>query len=371
MKKNILYLINTPDIKGGGEISLLNLLKKLDKKIYNPIVACPSEGDMSLAIRDMNIDVEIVSMRRLRSLNLYSLVTGVLKLIRIINAHKIDVIHANGSRCMIYGGIAGKIKRIPVIWHVRIVEKDNLLDRILSMLADRIIVISNSVRDRFNWLKKKEKINVIYNGIDIDDFTRDINTDKIRKELSIAEAEIVIGTVGQLISMKGHKYLIEAAKIVLEKIKNVKFIITGSSQGNNSYEMELKNMVKNYSLEDKIIFTGYQKDIKNIIALIDIFVFSAFGEGFGRVLIEAMALQKPIVAANSGGIPEIVVDGKTGLLVPEKDPQSIASAVIMLINEKDTRDRMGRAGRKRVEERFAIERHTRDVENLYSEVLKG
>ena len=238
-------------------------------------------------------------------------------------------------------------------------------------MADRIIVISNSVRDRFNWLKNREKISVIYNGIDIDDFSRDINTDKIRKELSITEDEIVIGTVGQLIPMKGHKYFIEAAKIVLEKIKNVKFIITGSSQENSSYEMELKNMVKNYNLEDKIIFTGYRKDIKNIIALMDIFVFSAVGEGFGRVLIEAMVLQKPIVAANSGGIPEIVVDGKTGLLVPENDPHSIASAVIMLINEKDTRDRMGRAGRKRVEEMFTIERHTRDIENLYSEVLKG
>lgn len=371
MKKNILYLINTPDIKGGGEISLLNLLKKIDKKSYNPIVVCPSEGGMSLAIRDMNIYVEIVPMKRLRYLNLYSLISGVWRLIEVINRYKIDIIHANGSRCMIYGGIAGKIKRIPVIWHVRIIEKDNLLDRILSKLADRIIVISNSVRDRFNWLKNREKISVIYNGIDIDDFSRDINTDKIRKELSITEDEIVIGTVGQLIPMKGHKYFIEAAKIVLEKIKNVKFIITGSSQENSSYEMELKNMVKNYNLEDKIIFTGYRKDIKNIIALMDIFVFSAVGEGFGRVLIEAMVLQKPIVAANSGGIPEIVVDGKTGLLVPENDPHSIASAVIMLINEKDTRDRMGRAGRKRVEEMFTIERHTRDIENLYSEVLKG
>jgi len=369
MKKNILYLINTPDIKGGGEISLLNLLKKINKKIYNPIVACPSEGSMSLAIRDMNIDVEIVSMRRLRYFNLYFLVTGVLKLIRIINAHKIDVIHANGSRCMIYGGIAGKIKRIPVIWHVRIVEKDNLLDRILSKLADRIIVISNSVRDRFNWLKNREKISVIYNGIDIDDFTRNINTDKIRKKLSITETEIVIGTVGQLIPMKGHKYFIEAAKIVLEKVKNIKFLIVGGSQEDNSYEMELKNMVKNYGLEDKIIFTGYRKDIKNIIALIDIFVFSAVGEGFGRVLIEAMALQKPVVASNSGGIPEIVVDGETGILVPERDSLSIASAIIKLINEKGMRYKMGIAGRKRVEERFTIERHVKGIEGEYSKIL--
>ena len=169
--------------------------------------------------------------------------------------------------------------------------------------------------------------------------------------------------------MKGHKYLIEAAKIVLGKIKNVKFIITGSSQGNNGHEMELKNMVKNYGLEDKIIFTGYRKDIKNIIALMDIFVFSAVGEGFGRVLIEAMALQKPIVAANSGGIPEIVVDGKTGILVPERDLLSIASAIIKLINEKDIRVKMGMAGRKRVEEMFTIERHVKGIEGEYYKIL--
>jgi glycosyltransferase involved in cell wall biosynthesis len=371
VRKNILYLINTPHIKGGGEISLLNLLKKIDRKSYNPIAVCPSEGGMSSAIKDMNIPVEIVSMKRLRYFNLYSLVAGVRKLIQIINAQDIGIIHANGSRCMIYGGIAGRIKRIPVIWHVRIVERDNLLDRILSILADRIIVISNSVRNRFNWFNNKEKISVIYNGIDINDFVRYINVAQARKELSIAENDVVIGTVGQFIPMKGHGYFIEAAKIILEKVKNVKFIIGGGSQEDNSHEMELKNLVADYGIGDKLIFTGYRKDIKNIIALMDIFVFSAIGEGFGRVLIEAMALQKPVVAANSGGVPEIVVNGETGILVTEKDPLSMASAIIRLINERDAREKMGMAGKKRVEEMFTIERHTREIENLYSEVLKG
>ncbi|MBI3600790.1 MAG: glycosyltransferase family 4 protein [Nitrospinae bacterium] len=383
MKKNILYLINTPDIKGGGEISLLNLLNKLDKNLYNPVAVCPGEGLMSSEIKKIGINAEIIPMRQLRYLNIGSFIRGVWSIIGVINNYKIDLIHANGSRCMIYGGIAGRLKGIPVIWHVRIVEKDSVLDRFLSILSDRIIVISNSVKNRFNYLKNKHKISIVYNGVDVDDFDPDkISRDSVRSEFSITADEIIIGTISQFIQMKGLEFFIEAAKFVLEYIKslpfqrgglgwgNIRFLIVGKRVGDDAYERKLKGLVKDLGIENKVIFTGYRNDIKNVIASMDIFVLASMGEGFGRVLIEAMALKKPVVAAKSGGIPEIVSDGETGILVPERDSLEIASAVIRLIKERDLRERMGLAGRKRVEEMFTIERHAREIESQYSKILE-
>jgi glycosyltransferase involved in cell wall biosynthesis len=322
---------------------------------------------MSLEIRKMGINVEIIPMRRLRYFNISSLISGVWKILKNINNYEIDLIHANGSRCMIYGGIAGRLKGIPVIWHVRIVERDRLLDRFLAGLASRIIVISNSVNNRFIYLKNKEKIRVVYNGVDISDFTPDeASGGSIRSEFSIGAEEIIIGTISQFIPMKGLEFFIEAAKFVVEKVNNVKFLIVGKRVGDDTYERKLKGLVKDLGIENKVIFTGYRNDIKNVIASMDIFVLASIGEGFGRVLIEAMALKKPIVAAKSGGIPEIVSDGETGILVPEKDSLEIASAVIKLIKEKDLGERMGLAGRKRVEEMFTIERHAREIEKQYA-----
>ncbi|MEK6589490.1 MAG: glycosyltransferase, partial [Nitrospinota bacterium] len=124
MKKNILFLMNSPDVRGGGELSILSLLKRIDRDRYNIIAVSPGEGMMSLKIREIGISVEIIPMKRLRYLNIISLLNGISRLLRVIHIHRIDLIHANGSRCMIYGGLTGMIKRIPVIWHVRIVEMD-------------------------------------------------------------------------------------------------------------------------------------------------------------------------------------------------------------------------------------------------------
>ncbi|MBI4379135.1 MAG: glycosyltransferase family 4 protein [Nitrospinae bacterium] len=369
MKKNIRFILNSPDVRGGGELSILSLLKRIDRDHYNIIAVSPGEGMMSLKIREMGISVEIIPMKRLRYLNIISLLYGISRLLRVIHIHRIDLIHANGSRCMIYGGLTGMIKRIPVIWHVRIAEMDRVLDRFLSLLATKIIVISNSVKDRFKCLRNKDKIEIIYNGIDIDDFNSDINYKDFKKEFSIPINDTVVGTVSQFIPMKGIEFFIEAAKFILERVGNVKFMIAGKGVGNNGYEKWLKKMARDFSIEHEVIFTGYRDDIKSMIASFDIFVLASIGEAFGRVLIEAMALKKPVVATKSGGIPEIVVDGETGILVPVKDSKAIATAVMRLITEKETRDKMGKAGRKRVEEMFNIERHVKEIEAQYLRIM--
>ena len=366
---NVLYLTNSGDIVGGGQISLINLLKYLNRSRFLPLVVCPTEGKLAMTVRHMGIQVVIIAMGRLRHLNLLSLAVGVRKIIKLVKDRRIDIIHANGSRCMIYGGIAAKICRVPVVWHVRIIESDSWLDKFLTFFSKRIIVISRAVKKRFSWLKNQEKIELIPNGVDLNIYRPEETGKNVRMEYSLGNARVV-GIVGQLILKKGHKNFINASKIVSDAYQDVKFLIVGEDIiRNGKYREELEGLVRSLKLDDKIIFTGYRQDIPQVISVFDIFALSSLTEPFGRVLIEAMAMSKPVVATNVGGVPEIVKDGITGILVPPNDPNSMAEAIIHLLKNKEKAYKMGLAGRKRVEEHFSIEINVRKTEELYQEIL--
>ena len=161
-----MYLANSGVIIGGGQISLLELLKGLNHEKISPYVVCPSEGNLVHELNKIRINPQIIEMETLRKGNIVSWIKTIKKLIRIINEEKIDLIHSNGSRPTIYGGIASKIKKIPLIWHVRIEDTDKWVDKVLALFATRILVVSKAVRGRFSWIENK--ITVVYNGIDLE-----------------------------------------------------------------------------------------------------------------------------------------------------------------------------------------------------------
>ena len=363
---NILYLANSGEIFGGGQISLLGLIKGLNRKRFHPLVVCPTGGSLVDELKRLGIETEIIKMKTLRRLNIFSWMKTINKLFRLIKERKIDLIHSNGSRPTIYGSIAAKLSKAPLIWHVRIANRDRLLDKLLARLATKIVVISKAVGKRFNWLKDKEnKVIVVYNGIDLERFNPTINGEKIREEFHLSPEIPLIGIVGRLDWYKGHQYFLQAAKEVTGTIPEARFLIIGDGE----YRKRLENLRKELDLDKKVIFTGNRRDIPQILASLNIFVLSSVSEGFGRSVAEAMACEKAVVATKVGGLPEVVEDRITGRLVPPKNPSALAEAIVNLLKDKKKAKEMGRAGQKRVEELFSIKKNVRKTEELYEKIL--
>jgi glycosyltransferase involved in cell wall biosynthesis len=216
--------------------------------------------------------------------------------------------------------------------------------------------------------KKNKKLVVIHNGVSIDSFNQTISTSTIKNELKLNNT-IIVGTVGQLLPLKGQDIFIEAAAQIIPQCSvPVKFLICG--RGTPEYETILKKKVTNNNLSDSVIFTGFRSDIPQLMACLDIFALaSTYREGLSRVIIEAMASAKPVVAFDTGGNREAVETGFTGMLVPPGDTGLFAAALLQLIHNTNLREEWGSAGRLRIEQHFSINENVRRIQELYKEIL--
>jgi glycosyltransferase involved in cell wall biosynthesis len=368
-KFNILYLHNE-SIMGGAEISLLNLVKRLNKELFIPHFACSKEGPFIDELREIKIFPDFVQFPSIRWPNPVRISTTIRDLINIIKKKQIDLIHSNQPRSNLFGAIAAKIKNVPIVWHERCLEKGRFdSDNILSFLPDRIICNSNAVRNRFTKEKKHTKIKTILNGVDLVEFDPETNGSVIRKEFNIDEDELIIGTIGRIDPKKGYECFLESARIILQDVRNVRFLVVGGAFNNPSLEKSLYEMSVEKEIGNKTIFTGFRRDIPQLLASMDVVVLPSEIDACSRVLFESMAMQKPLVAINAGGTPEVVQDGITGFLVKQKDPSDMARCIMKLLHNKSLSEQYGKAGRKRVEEMFTIERNIKETETVYLELL--
>jgi glycosyltransferase involved in cell wall biosynthesis len=218
------------------------------------------------------------------------------------------------------------------------------------------------------------KIHYIPFGIDLEKFApQNEYKNKIREEFNIPPDCFLVGAVGRIHPWKGHRYLVEAAEIITRNEPRIRFLIVGDAafEGHRSFQIELTRLVNKLNLQDKIIFTGSRKDIPAIMNALDLFVLPSLKEPFGLVFLEAQACGKPVIATRVGGIPEAIKDGETGILVKAGDGEALAAAIIHLMSEPATRQRMGVEGRKRVEENFSVQSMVRNTEKLYEMILEG
>jgi phosphatidylinositol alpha-1,6-mannosyltransferase len=215
----------------------------------------------------------------------------------------------------------------------------------------------------------RKKIEVVYNGVDTEKFNPKISGDEFRKELEIDKNTNLAGMIGRIVPWKGCDDFIKAAAKVVEAIPHSKFLIVGESPDGN-YIRQLKKLSEKLNINKNIIFTGFRNDIPQILAVLDLLVLPSWEEPFSRVVLEAMAIEKPVIATNTGGTPEQILHGINGLLVPAKDPHALAQAIITVMQDKMKAQEMGTAGRKMIEEGFNIKEHTQKMEALYESLLK-
>lgn len=365
MKNTILYFEARGDLSGGGQISLWNLLNILDRNEFKPVVICPKEGSLVDKLRDSGIDTEIVPLPTLRFINPITFIKTTAAIINIIKKYEVSLIHTNASRPSFYSILPSLILKIPFIWHVRISESDGIYDTLISSFARKLLIVSDAVKQRFASNNVDGKIEVIYNGIDTDKFDPAQQYSDIRGELNIDSKTPLVGVIGNLIDRKGQDIFIRSAKGVLKNIPEAKFLIIGDGE----LRGDLINLTKDLEISKNVIFTGKRTDIPNMLSSLDVVVQpSICPEACSRVILESMAMAKPLIATAVGGNTELI-DSHTGVLIPESDHLSMASSIIQLLKDRDNSKSMGKKARIRAKEKFDIKHNVKKIEQLYKDIL--
>lgn len=389
-KIKVLYITPSADLYG-SDVCLLEMVKRLDKERFSPYVVLPYKGDLFTELsrlKETRIEIMDLAVMRIKYAHplrffifVWKFFLSSLKLYQLVKKNRIDLIHSNSSMLQV-GGAAAFFAGKPHIWHVREITLrpkilNVFLSIVLSKLSTKILCITKAVQDSFISLDGfKTKAGVLYDCLDLMPGPKITNSEALKKELGIEDGFRVVGTVGRINFTKGHSILLKAAEMVLQSFPRTIFLIVGSADerfGHHPVLEELKSLAKRLKIEGNVIFTGFRKDVWEIISLLDVFVLpSVKPEGLGLSLVQAMALGKPVVATAQGGPLEIIDKDRTGILIPPNNHRILAEAIVDLLGDPKKRGNMGRAGQEAVVHKFDFEKseYISKLEGLYDRVLK-
>lgn len=380
---NIAYILTPVEFGGSEKVNIL-FLSKVDKNIFSiyPIVLIrPWENENPFLEKLSTLgyqffQVPVAKKPRTQGRD-YIRILRCYKMVYSILAHSSwDLVHTHGYFADIVAIPIAKLLKIPVIstchGYISYNKKlalYNSLDRFFLKYSDKVIAVSEGIKNDLKKSKiKDEKIHVIQNTMKINEANKQIHFSKRmekRNLLNIGDQKWVIGYVGRLSEEKGLKHLIEAAGILRQSGTQLTVLIIGEGP----QEDELKNLVKEKGLEDTVIFTGFQMDIKNWLPAIDIFVLPSLTEGTPVSLLEAMGYGIPVVATAVGGVPQLITSGENGILVSPSRPEEIVRAVISLLGNGKLLRSISKAARKTMISKFNIGDWKRQIECLYKEVV--
>ncbi|MBU2540551.1 MAG: glycosyltransferase family 4 protein [Candidatus Omnitrophica bacterium] len=372
-KQNILYITESA-VLGGAEISLFELITNLDRERFNPFIICSEEGPLIEKFNQWQIPNAVIPLYRVRQISFWRFLKSVKELVKFLKTNEIKLVHTNSTRANFLGALAARIVRVPVVWHVRNLVAPSLfidLEKYFTFLPAAIITNSHATAKRFPHAQKK--VTVIYNGLDLRVFNPGISKDTLHKEFNISLKTKIVAVVGRLGPGKGQEVFLQAVSLLKEKVQDVKFFIVGSAGYEKDVPIEesLKTQIKSLGLEKDVIFTGFRKDRSEVMASIDILVSpeSITGQAFGKVLAEAQATGVPVIVTDAGAASEVVEKDATGILVPMRDATSLAEAIKFLLDNEELSNKMGQAGRARAEKLFNIKETTKEIEQIYIDLL--
>lgn len=359
MSLNILF-INSISIYGGGEVWMITAAKELIKRGHNLSIICKPDSQLKIFAEKNNISV--IPLKIQGDLD----PSTIKKLIRIIHEKKTDIILANTGKELRLSGVSAKLAgrgKVIARHGIDYPLKNKFRYKVTyNYLTD--IIIANSEATKKTLLKNApwlnpQRIKVIYNGINADNYDTK-NSKDLRNELNIPHNVPLIGFTGRLSVQKGIKYLLDAFLLLKEKI-NAHLLITGDGE----LEEEINSFINKNKLNDSVHLTGFREDINNVMRTIDLLVLPSLWEGFGIVLIEAMAAGKPCITTQISSMPEIVVDNVTGIIVPPANHKSLADTMFKILWDKETAERMGREGLRIVKEKFSLDKMINEYEKIF------
>jgi glycosyltransferase involved in cell wall biosynthesis len=378
MKCNILYVIENIEF-GGGERVFSQIIRGLDKERFGVFVASNPGGIFEKKLTEVGIKINPVRMTNRYNLGIIS------RLKKIIKTKDVQIVHSQGGRADFFARIAARIANVPIIISsmAMLVEGYDvsrsrkglyvLIDRWTERWVNKFTVLSEAMRRSLIERHKipPENIVKIYNGIEIEEYNPDLKEVKNKKlegkrALGLKNDVPVIGAIGRLVWQKGFEYLIRAAPEVLKKCPEARFLIVGEGPLKNKLILTGEKL----NVADRITFTGFRSDIKEILASIDVLAMPSLLEGLPMVLLEAMAMAKPIVATRIDGITEVLENSKTGLLVPAKNSHALAEAIVGILDDKAKANFFGQNAREAAKEKFSVKKMVEQIELAYEKLLR-
>lgn len=376
-KTKVGFIFNHSFFLGGGEHSLFALIESLKNSNFEPIGIVPEAGEVMERLKMCGITYAICPLSSLRQDVRKYFIGDVKTLATALRSYGIRIIHANGSRACLYGGIVGRLLGIPVIWHVRETIRDHVLyDGLLGCLAKRIVCVSQAIADkrfsRFGILLAG-KITLVHNGVDPDKLSMDKAARRITRDaLGIEDEDTLISIVGNYIPLKGHDFLIRGFSEACNHNKGsrLKLLCVGRFL-DPDYHKVLLSLVQELCLENHVILNDYTTDVSGILSATDIFALPSEREGFSRSLLEAMCVGLPVIASRIDEIGEAVEDKSGGVLVDYGDVAGLAKAILFLYQEPEIRANMGMKNRARFLKHFTMDIHRKSFEHLYSTLIEN
>lgn len=367
----IIHLITELDT-GGAQMALLRFLSRHDRVQYQPSVICLFNGDKVVAQQIRALGVEVIDLGMTRPYRFDAL----WRLYRLLRQERPFILHCWLYHADIIGRVIGRAAAVPkIITSRRDVyiggRQRDWLKRLTAFLDHKTIAVCEAARkvEIEQAGGYPDKVVTIYNGLDIPQFTAGLIEDQacFRRELGVPDNAFLIGVIARLHPQKGHKYLLQALQTLRWQFPQIHCLIAGAG----SLRSELETAVINLNLATSVQFIGNRKDVAALLSVCDLFVLPSLWEGFPNVILEAMASGTPIVATAVDGVPELVENGKTGLLVLPANSQALAEAISQMIHNREKAAVMAQEALQVVQTTFSIERTVTQIEALYWQLLNG
>lgn len=376
MRKIKLLHIITRLIFGGAQEIAISIASELDKNFFAvTLVSGPEDFNKEMTKKWNNVEVILIP-DLIRQINPIKDIKALIRLYFFIKKNKFDIVHTHTSKAGILGRIAAKLAGAPVIFHSphgsiyhsiyygrRAIFFLSRIENFVAKFTDKIIVSSEQEKKDLlgQGIATADKYHVLCFGIKQDKFLRAYDRTLKRKELGVPEDTILIGNIARLVPEKGHLFCLGAFKMVVERFTRAMLLVVGDGR----LRQDIKAKINELDLNGNVIMTGQRDDIAEILAALDISLFTSIWEGTPLAIIEAMLMSKAIIATKVGGIPELIEDGVSGLLVSPFDREMLFQAIVRLINEPKFARRIGEAAHRQAEERFNLATMIENITRLY------
>jgi L-malate glycosyltransferase len=356
MRKLTILYVDTEKVWRGGQEQLLSLMVGMKKRGHGVWLAAPPQAPLLQKVAGYGIGA--CPFRQRSELSPLAFV----RIARLLGRARFDVVHFNTPRAILAGGLAARACHVPICVSSRRVNfplRSRLSRHKYTRLQNGVFTVSMSIRETLiEGGIDPDMVKVVYEGVDLDWIDRQLP----REERT--QGEVRVGMVAHFSPEKGHRTLLEAiANVNCSKARY--FLV-----GDGVLREELQRFAEGLGVAERVVFTGFRSDCEAFMKTMDLFCLPSLSEGLSSAILAAMANRLPVLATDVGGIPELVIHGETGLLVPPGDAVRLTEALDRLLSSVEERKRMGRAGRRRIEENFTLARKISRTEELYLELLE-